>query len=226
MLSACDHYLSYTQASTADLVASGFDAAKLTTVHNATAPLAEAGQLAAARRTPFQALFVASLVEDKEPLEAVEIVGRLRLLAPDASLHIVGDGPLRAECERAAAEHHWVRYHGSLRGSSLRDLALTSDFALIPGRVGLAVLEMASAGLPMATSCKSLHGAEIAYLRDGMNGLVLSEDAGAAAKELAGLFSDRPAAEQMRCEAIAIARTHTIEAMAAAFAHGVLASLS
>lgn len=225
MLSTCDHYLSYTEASTADVRARGFDAARITTLNNAVELLASPEQVSAAQRVPLQALFVASLAEDKQPLAAVEIVGRLRSLAPGATLHIVGDGPLRPECERVAAEHEWVRYCGPLRGSRLRSLALTSDFALIPGRVGLAVLEMASVGLPMTTFCQSLHGAEIAYLQDGINGLLLSEDVDAAAKDLAGLLTDRPAVEQMRHEALGLASRCTVQGMAASFARGVLASL-
>jgi glycosyltransferase involved in cell wall biosynthesis len=119
-----------------------------------------------------------------------------------------------------------VRYHGPQRGQDLRELALASDIAIIPGRVGLAVPEMASAGLPMATFAVSRHGAEIAYLKDGINGLFLSEDIDAAAKELGTLLTDRPAFERMRNEALSKASKYTIRKMAGNFADGVMASLS
>ncbi len=226
MLSVCDHYLSYTELSTANLVERGYDAARITTLNNAVEALAAPEQAAAARRVPLQALFVASLVEDKEPLAAVAIVDRLRQLEPGASLHIVGDGPLRPQCEEAASTREWVHYHGPKRGRDLRELALASDIAIIPGRVGLAVLEMASAGLPMTTFAVSRHGAEIAYLRDGINGAFLTGDIDTAAKELAVLLADRPALERMRNEALIMASGHTIRKMAANFTDGVLASLS
>jgi glycosyltransferase involved in cell wall biosynthesis len=226
MLSICDHYLSYTEASTTNLLNRGYDAARITTLNNAVEALATAEQAMTAQRVPFQALFVASLVEEKEPLAAVAIFARLRLLAPGAALHIVGDGPLRPQCEQAANRHEWVHYHGPQGGQVLRELALVSDIAIIPGRVGLAVLEMASAGLPMATFSVSHHGAEIAYLKDGVNGLFLSADMDAAAKELEALLTDRPALERMRHEALTLASKHTIRRMAINFADGVLASLS
>ena len=119
-----------------------------------------------------------------------------------------------------------MHYHGSKRGQGLRELALASDIAIIPGRVGLAVLEMASAGLPMATFSASRHGAEIAYLKDGTNGLFLTNDVDAAAKELATLLIDRSALERMRNEAVSMASKHTVQRMAAKFADGVTASLS
>jgi glycosyltransferase involved in cell wall biosynthesis len=226
MLSVCDHYLSYTGLSTANLVERGYDAVRITTLNNAVEALATPEQATAARRVPLQALFVASLVEDKEPLAAVAIVDRLRQLVPGASLHIVGDGPLRPQCEEAANTREWVHYHGPKRGRDLRELALASDIAIIPGRVGLAVLEMASAGLPMTTFAVSRHGAEIAYLRDGINGVFLTGDLDTAAKELAILLADRPALERMRNEALIMASRHTIRKMAVHFADGVLASLS
>jgi L-malate glycosyltransferase len=226
MLSTCDHYLSYTEISTKSLLKRGYDAARITTLNNAVEALAAPGQAMTAQRVPLQTLFVASLVEDKEPLAAVAIVDRLRLLVPGATLHIVGDGPLRPQCEEAANGRDWVHYHGSQRGQSLRELALASDIAIIPGRVGLALLEMASAGLPMATFAVSCHGAEIAYLKDGINGVFLTSDIDAAAKELGALLTDRPALERMRNEALGTASKYTIQRMAKNFAEGVLASLS
>jgi hypothetical protein len=98
MLSTCDHYLSYTEISTTNLVNRGYDAARITTLNNAVEALATPEQAMTAQRVPLQTLFVASLVEDKEPLAAVAIIDRLRLLAPGASLNIVGDGPLRPQC--------------------------------------------------------------------------------------------------------------------------------
>jgi glycosyltransferase involved in cell wall biosynthesis len=226
MLSTCDHYLSYTEISTTNLLNRGYDAAKVTTLNNAVEALATPEQAMAAQRVPFQTLFVASLVEDKEPLAAVAIVDRLRLLAPGTTLRIVGDGPLRSQCERAANGQEWVHYHGFQRGQGLRELALASDIAIIPGRVGLAVLEMASAGLPMATSAVSLHGAEIAYLKHRINGLFLNEDINAAAKELEALLTDRPVLESMRNEALSTASKYTVRNMAVNFADGVMTSLS
>jgi len=226
MLSVCDHYLSYTEISTTNLLNSGYDAARITTLNNAVEALATPEQAMTAQRVPLQILFVASLVEEKEPLAAVAIADRLRLLAPGASLHIVGDGPFRPQCEQAANGREWVHYHGAQRGQSLRELALKSDIAIIPGRVGLAVLEMASAGLPMATFAASRHTPEIAYLKDGINSLFLSGDINVAAKELEALLTDRPALESMRKEALSTASKYTVRGMAVNFADGVMASLS
>jgi glycosyltransferase involved in cell wall biosynthesis len=225
MLSTCDHYLSYTEISTANLLSSGYDAARVTTLNNAVEPLATPSQVMAAQRVPLQTIFVASLVQDKAPLAAVEIIDRLQTLAPGATLRIVGDGPLRPQCEQAASGREWVSYHGPQRGESLRELALVSDIAIIPGRVGLAVLEMASAGLPMATFAVSLHGAEIAYLKDGVNGLFLHENIDTAAGELGALLTDRPTVERMRSEAISTASKYTVRNMAVNFANGVMSCL-
>lgn len=221
MLSACDHYLSYTEASTANILDGGYDTARITTLNNAVEPLATPEQLTAARRTPFQLLFVASLVPDKEPLTAVSIVDKLRRLTLGATLRIVGDGPLRNQCEQAASSRAWVHYHGAQHGQALRELALTSDVALIPGRVGLAVLEMASAGLPVATLSTAYHGTEIVYLRDSVNGIFLDSNIDVAARDLQTLLTCRPALERMRSEALVTASKYTIRNMAVNFADGV-----
>jgi glycosyltransferase involved in cell wall biosynthesis len=226
MLSTCDHYLSYTDITTTNLLDKGYDPARITTLNNAIEALATPEQVMKAQRVPLQILFVASLLEDKEPLAAVAIVDQLRLLAPGATLHIVGDGPLQSQCVQAASEHEWVQYHGAQRGRRLRELALASDIAIIPGRIGLAVLEMASAGLPMATFAVSLHAPEIAYLKDGINGLFLGGDINAAAKELGALLTDRPALERMRNEALSTASKYSVRNMAANFTDGVMKACS
>jgi hypothetical protein len=84
---------------------------------------------------------------------------------------------------------------------------------------------MASAGLPMATFAVSLHGAEIAYLKDGINGLFLNRDIDAAAKELGALLTDRSTLERMRNEALSTASRYTVRNMAVNFADGVITSL-
>lgn len=226
MLSACDHYLSYTEASTTNILNGGYDKARITTLNNAVEALATPEQLRTApQRIPLQLLFVASLVEDKEPLTAVMIVDQLRQLALGATLHIVGDGPLRTQCEQAASSRAWVHYHGAQRGQGLRELALTSDIAIIPGRVGLAVLEMASVGLPVATLSSALHGTEIVYLKDGVNGLFLNGDIDVAARDLKALLTCRPVLERMRDEALSTASKYTVRNMAVNFADGVVNSL-
>jgi glycosyltransferase involved in cell wall biosynthesis len=225
MLAACDHYLSYTEASTANILHGGYDKARLTTLNNAVEPLATPGQLIAAQRTPLQLLFVASLVADKEPLTAVRLVDKLQGLGLGATLRIVGDGPLRNQCEQAASSRSWVHYHGAQHGQGLRELALTSDIALIPGRVGLAILEMASAGLPVATLSTALHGTEIVYLKDGINGIFLDSDIDVAARALQALLTCRPALERMRSAALGTAGRYTVRNMAVNFANGVANTL-
>lgn len=226
MLSACDHYLSYTEASTTNILNKGYDRKRITTLNNAVEALATSEQLRAAQRIPLQLLFVASLVEDKKPLTAVTIVDQLRHLLQGATLHIVGDGPLRTQCEEAATSRAWVHYHGAQRGQGLRELALTSDVAIIPGRVGLAVLEMASVGLPVATLSSALHGTEIVYLKDRINGLFLNDDIDVAARDLKALLTCRPVLERMRNEALSTASKYTVRNMAVNFADGVVTSLS
>ncbi len=74
----------------------------------------------------------------------------------------------------------------------------------------------------MATFAVSLHGAEIAYLKDGINGLLLNGGVDAAAKDLGTLLADRPALERMRVEALSTASTYTLRNMAVNFANGVI----
>lgn len=56
------------------------------------------------RPIPGRVLVVGDLIPRKQPLEAVRILSLLRRIAPSATLHFVGDGPLRGEAALLARQ--------------------------------------------------------------------------------------------------------------------------
>jgi glycosyltransferase involved in cell wall biosynthesis len=98
---------------------------------------------------------------------------------------------------------------------------------LMPGLVGLAVLDAFAYGTPMVTTDLPYHSPEIDYLEDGVNGVMVrdSEDPLAYARAVARVLTDDAYRAQLQAGGQAAMATYTIENMASRFAAGVVTAL-
>jgi glycosyltransferase involved in cell wall biosynthesis len=151
----------------------------------------------------------------------------VRAAVPDFELLVIGDGPEAAAVRSAAASRPWVHVLGALRGrEKVRAMAL-ARLQVLPGAVGLGVLDGFALGLPLVTTADPVQGHEFDYLTPGENGVVVEEwrDPAAYARAVAATLRDEAVLEKLREGCAAAAASYTIEAMAESFAGGVLAAL-
>jgi glycosyltransferase involved in cell wall biosynthesis len=142
-------------------------------------------------------------------------------LAGRSTFLVAGDGPKRAELERAAPAG--VRFLGSQPREALRSLYRAADLLVFPSRYdpwGLVLNEAACAGLAAIASDGA--GATRDLLRDGENGLVVGAGTEAALRAAFDrVAADPELPERLGREALAIARSHT----PAACARGLAAAI-
>jgi glycosyltransferase involved in cell wall biosynthesis len=100
-----------------------------------------------------------------------------------------------------------------------------SDAFLLPGAVGLAILDAFAAGLPMLTTRFEFHGPEIEYLEEGMNGLMSDHRPAAFAEAASSVLSKPELFNQLRAGAAASAEKYSIENMAGNFRSGIRSCL-
>lgn len=158
-------------------------------------------------------------------LEAAE---RIRAEIPDFELIVIGDGPDRPVVSEAAARHAWIHDVGPKNDHDKVPYWALSKLLLMPGGVGLVVLDSFALGVPMVTTDTRLHGPEIDYLKSGENGLLIpcGESVEAYADGVVGLLRDEERLARLRQGALASATEHTIEKMAKNFAEGVMQALA
>lgn len=101
-----------------------------------------------------------------------------------------------------------------------------STFVLNPGLVGLHVLDAFSMGLPMVTTRTAQHSPEIAYLEDGINGLMTDDSPSAYADAVISLISNHEKLKQLASAALKTADLYTVENMAMNFVNGIELALS
>ena len=150
----------------------------------------------------------------------------VRHAVPGFSLLIIGDGPERHRIQDYAKRLNWVRWVGAMRGSEKVRYASICQLMMNPGSVGLNVLDAFGLGIPIVTTEWRFHGPEIAYLENGVNGLITSDDPGAYAKEVAGLLQNREKLGALRAGCLSSARQYTLHAMAERFSDGILEALA
>jgi L-malate glycosyltransferase len=170
-------------------------------------------------------VYMGGLYPEKRIALLIEAARLVKAQVPQFELIIAGDGPDRSIAEHAAASHEWVRYLGPVFGDAKARLLASSRVMLMPGLVGLAVLDAFAGGLPLATTDVPFHSPEIEYLQPGVMGLCTRHDPHTFANAVSDLLRDTETHSRMSQAALEASRHYTIENMVKNFGDGILNAL-
>jgi L-malate glycosyltransferase len=234
-------WFAYTELSADVVQALGFDRGRITVVENSidTAQLARDLKLideeAVDRlRTDLDlgdgpvGLFMGMLRPEKKLDLLFEAADHIHAQRPDFRLLVVGSGPLEDEVGAWVDVRPWIHHLGSLYGPERAAVLTVADVMLLPGWVGLAIVDSFVAGVPLVTSRDSAHPPEIAYLRDGENGLMVAD--GGDPSRYAGAVVDLLSRPDLLSHLVdgcrADATRYSVEAMSARFTEGIRQALA
>jgi glycosyltransferase involved in cell wall biosynthesis len=229
-LNAPDHWFAYTQGVRTYLVDRGVAQSKVTVVGNAidvTALRADIDRVRSSgvTRNLARCTFLGGLHRHKRLEILFRAADELAQSVAGFELVIAGDGELRAEVESYVATRPWAQYAGQVHGRERARLLATSGALLMPGLVGLVILDAFAAGIPLVSMARSLHSPEIEYLQDGVNGiLVKHDDASSYAASVRHLLEDRSAMARLSEGAYASADDHDASSAANSFVLGLKAA--
>lgn len=173
-------------------------------------------------------IFVGGLYPEKRLDFLVAACDRIRAVVRDFEMIILGGGPDLGRLLRAAASRPWLHVVGPKFDSEKVRYFAVSKLFLLPGLVGLAVLDAFALGVPLLTTDVPFHSPEIDYLESGSNGLIVpdAEEPAAYAAAVVRLLRDGRLRGQLVEGCLQSARTYTIENMVDRFAAGIEAALS
>jgi glycosyltransferase involved in cell wall biosynthesis len=236
LLRCCDWWFAYTDETRAFLAARGVAASRVTSVQNA---VNERSLVAAAERVSLErieearrrlgfngenvALFIGSLYREKRLSFLIEACKTIREVVPDFELAVVGAGPEEAMIRQACAQLPFLRLAGVATEHEKIVYFRMSKLLLMPGLVGLASAEAINFGVPLVTVQLPYHSPEIAYVKHGVNGVVLPEETTPREYGLtvARYLTDETARARLRQGCLEERYRYTTDAMAQRFAHGV-----
>jgi L-malate glycosyltransferase len=237
--SKVDWWFAYTTGTKAYLTSNGVSERRITVVSNAVdtqefshqlaaideREIANARQLFEIQNHDRVGLFVGALLPDKGLGLLVESAKLIKISVPDFHLFIVGGGPEQEMVQTVANELPWIHFVGPKFGREKAIFFKMADALLLPGRVGLVVLDAFAAGLPLITVDVPYHGPEIEYFANGRNGLLAKNDVAAYASEVVSLFSSASLQRELSHAALDAGHTYSIDAMVGTFREGIHACL-
>lgn len=234
-----DWWFAYTGMSAQLVQASGFPAGRITVVENVIddADLRNSlGKVTAAEIESLKgslgigngrvALYCGSMHAEKRLDFLVRACIRLKELVPDLHVLCVGSGPEQGILESACASHPWMHFIGPAYGAQRAIYFAASEVQLMPGLVGLALLDSFVAGVPLFTTDVPTHSPEIFYLKNGVNGVMTAHSTLAYAEAVALVLSDPWRLSALRDGCRESAGQYTLDRMAANFANGIRACLA
>lgn len=176
---------------------------------------------------PVEVLAVARLVADKELGALLDAFAAAALKEDEATLRIVGGGPLERELrERAAALGVPARFSGAIGAGELPARYASAGLFVLPSRFepfGVALREAVAAGLPVV--CSTAVGAAADLARDGLNAILVAPgDVAALAAALDRVCRDAGLRREMGAASSAVAAQHPLDADVQAFAAAIKAA--
>ncbi len=151
----------------------------------------------------------------------IQAAKEIRMRVDNFKLIIIGSGQLEGYIERFAVEYDWVKYVGAKFERDQAKYLTISDVFLMPGLVGLAILDAFTAGLPLFTTDCKIHSPEIEYLKNSYNGYKTIVDSSAYADVVAACLKDKKRLRELSSNAIATSSKLSIKNSAALFTLGI-----
>jgi len=171
-------------------------------------------------------IFVGALQKIKSLPFLLEACRRIRDKVNGFHLIVVGGGAEEEQIRRNVTEHAWVHFTGPRFGEDKARVLGIADLFLLPGAVGLAILDAFAAGLPLMTTSVPMHGPEMEYFEEHGNGVMTAHEVDAYADAVIRLFLRRHEFRELQDGARSSGQKYSIEAMAENFRNGIALCLA
>lgn len=235
LITACDWWFPYTEGVKQYIIDKGFDKNKITVVQNAidTVTLSKAyDALPQSQVKELQnqlgidseniGIYCGGIYEEKRIDFLIEACDKIKEQIPDFQMIVLGSGKDAFKVKDAQTTRSWLHYLGAKFGAERIPYFKMSSIFLMPGLVGLAILDCFATKTPMFTTTYPYHSPEIEYLVNNENGLITENNIDAYVNGVVEVLKDKSKLEKLiqGCEK---ARTiYNNENMVNNFKNGIL----
>jgi len=171
------------------------------------------------------ALFVGGMYKEKRLEFLIEALQIIKKSVTDFEMLFIGDGPDKDLVIQFSEKNDWVHYLGSKNDKEKVPYFLMSKLLLIPGAVGLVIIDSFVFGLPIVATEYNLHGPEICYLENNLNGIMTKNSIEEYTKTVIDLLKDESKLITLKSKCIETSEKYEMKRMVKNFWEGIKSSL-
>jgi glycosyltransferase involved in cell wall biosynthesis len=169
------------------------------------------------------AIFCSRMYKDKNIEFLLESLDRIKNRFPNFKIIVIGDGPEAFKIKQYALKNtSWFIYVGSKYGRDKIKYFKLASFQLLPGLVGLHVVDSFAFETPIVTTDNKLHSVEIDYIKNYENGIISKNGIDDYVDKISELCTNKNILNQLIEGCRKSAEIYTVEQMAVKFAEGVV----
>jgi len=185
----CDWWFAYTQGVKDFIVDMGYPKNKITSVQNAIDTKELKDQYSQVNQTETEkikkelsidtnciGIYCGAMYTEKRIDFILEACYRIKKFIPEFNMLFIGSGEDLYKVEEAANNHAWIHSLGSKFGIDRVKYFKIAVVQIMPGAVGLGILDSFAMETPLITTVQDFHGPEISYLENGKNGLITNDN--------------------------------------------------
>lgn len=234
-----DWWFVYTQGVKSIVRKNGFSEEKITVVQNAidtkemanikeeiTRDEIEAAKEFLGIKNGLVAVYCGKMYEEKRIPFLIQVCSKVRDEVPDFRMIFIGGGEFKEMVSNLAMSEDWVYCIDAVAGKEKLIYFSFSDLLLMPGVVGLVVLDSFVTQTPIVTTNFEFHSPEIEYIKNGENGIITENTVEAYADKVIYLLKNRTEIEKLKKGCEVSSKEYTLDKMVENFTLGIVKGLS
>ena len=178
-------------------------------------------------RTNNVGVYTGAMYADKRMPFLLDACREIRKRVPDFEMIFIGGGDDAPLVEREAQKYPWMHFVGYKNNEEKVPYWALAKVFLMPGAVGLVILDSFALETPMITTAVPTHGPEIDYLENGVNGIMVTarDSVSDFANAAVHILQDEEERQLLVKGCRRSAPKYTVEKSAQLFADGIQSAL-
>jgi glycosyltransferase involved in cell wall biosynthesis len=237
-MNKCDWWFGYTKGTKNFLLSNNYPESKITVVQNAIDTLSLRKYYSDIKECEINELkdqlgikncetgiYCGAMYPDKKLDFILETCHRVKKEIPEFDMIFIGSGIDSYKAQEASNTNNWIHYVGPKFGIDRIKYFKISSIQLMPGLVGLGILDSFAMETPIITTNFPFHSPEIDYLESGINGIITNDNLDDYSQTVIDTLKTKKYVDLIKgCKLSA--EIYTVETMVENFKNGVLSCLS
>ncbi len=172
------------------------------------------------------AIFCGKMYKEKRIPFLIKACLEIKKRVSDFQMIFIGAGKFKKKILKLSKGENWVFCLPSIAGKEKLIYFSLADLLLMPGLVGLVVLDSFVTKTPIVTTNYEFHSPEVEYIENEVNGIITDNRLEAYVDEVTTLLKNKEKIEKLKKGYELSLKKYTIENMADNFVEGILKCLS